>query len=368
MLAKWLEMHPDLLIFDEPTRGIDVGAKAEVHDLIRDFAARGGAVIVISSDLPEVLAMGDRVLVMREGRQMGIIPHEQAGLGRHHAAGDGHGGMSRISPQTLRLIALLAVLALVLAFFSTQIENYFNPRLFNRISSSVAIMALIATAQTLVILTRNIDLSIGSVVGFTAFATGSLVTNNPDIAPLLLVGYAMAIGAGFGAVNGLLVAYARIPSIIVTLATMALFRSLLVEYSDAKSITTDTLPTWLTDFPNIPLFQIAGCGVPRGLRHRRGDRAGGPPSTHPPAPRKAAVCRGVEPRGGGNGGDQPARSGVQRLCAGGRAGGTGRVHVPRPLRQHHRGRGAGVRAEIGGGGGCGRGQHLWRVRAPSSAR
>ena len=48
MLAKWLEMHPDLLIFDEPTRGIDVGAKAEVHDLIRDFAARGGAVIVIS--------------------------------------------------------------------------------------------------------------------------------------------------------------------------------------------------------------------------------------------------------------------------------------------------------------------------------
>ena len=78
MLAKWLELHPDLLIFDEPTRGIDVGAKAEVHDLIRAFAAAGGAVIVISSDLPEVLAMGDRILVMREGRQMGILPHDGA--------------------------------------------------------------------------------------------------------------------------------------------------------------------------------------------------------------------------------------------------------------------------------------------------
>ena len=78
MLAKWLEMKPDLLIFDEPTRGIDVGAKAEVHDLIRAFAAAGGAVIVISSDLPEVLAMGDRILVMREGRQVGILPHEGA--------------------------------------------------------------------------------------------------------------------------------------------------------------------------------------------------------------------------------------------------------------------------------------------------
>ena len=78
MLAKWLEMKPDLLIFDEPTRGIDVGAKAEVHELIRQFVTDGGAAIVISSDLPEVLAMGDRILVMREGRQMGILPNEGA--------------------------------------------------------------------------------------------------------------------------------------------------------------------------------------------------------------------------------------------------------------------------------------------------
>ncbi len=78
MLAKWLNMKPDLLILDEPTRGIDVGAKAEVHDLIRDFVANGGAAIVISSDLPEVLAMGDRILVMREGHQMGIIDNKDA--------------------------------------------------------------------------------------------------------------------------------------------------------------------------------------------------------------------------------------------------------------------------------------------------
>ncbi|MFK7791028.1 MAG: hypothetical protein AB8B88_00005, partial [Devosiaceae bacterium] len=67
--------------------------------------------------------------------------------------------LSNLNPQTLRLIALLVVLVLVILFFSTQISNYLNGRLFNRISSSVAIMALIATAQTLVILTRNIDLS-----------------------------------------------------------------------------------------------------------------------------------------------------------------------------------------------------------------
>ena len=73
MLAKWLETKPSVLIFDEPTRGIDVGTKADVHELIGELAKAGVAVILISSDLPEVLAMSDRVLVMREGRQMGIF-------------------------------------------------------------------------------------------------------------------------------------------------------------------------------------------------------------------------------------------------------------------------------------------------------
>ena len=68
VLGKWLMTGPRVIIFDEPTRGIDVGAKAEVHRLISELAAAGKAVLMISSELPEVLAMSDRVLVMREGR------------------------------------------------------------------------------------------------------------------------------------------------------------------------------------------------------------------------------------------------------------------------------------------------------------
>ena len=78
MLSKWLNTDPKLLILDEPTRGIDVGAKAEVHHIINDLTARGIAVILVSSDLPEVLAMSDRVLVMREGRQMAIYEKTEA--------------------------------------------------------------------------------------------------------------------------------------------------------------------------------------------------------------------------------------------------------------------------------------------------
>lgn len=73
VLAKWLEAHAEVMIFDEPTRGIDVGAKAEIYQLINDLAARGKAILLISSELPEILGMCDRILVMHEGRITGAI-------------------------------------------------------------------------------------------------------------------------------------------------------------------------------------------------------------------------------------------------------------------------------------------------------
>jgi rhamnose transport system ATP-binding protein len=68
VLAKWLETQPRILILDEPTRGIDVHAKTEVHRLIASLADQGMATLLISSDLPEVLALSDRILVLRAGR------------------------------------------------------------------------------------------------------------------------------------------------------------------------------------------------------------------------------------------------------------------------------------------------------------
>ncbi|WP_409055787.1 sugar ABC transporter ATP-binding protein [Streptomyces sp. SYP-A7185] len=78
VLAKWLATRPQVLIVDEPTRGIDVGTKAEVHRLLSELAADGVAVLMISSDLPEILGMADRVLVMHEGRLTAEIPRARA--------------------------------------------------------------------------------------------------------------------------------------------------------------------------------------------------------------------------------------------------------------------------------------------------
>jgi rhamnose transport system ATP-binding protein len=78
VLSKWLETRPRILILDEPTRGIDVGAKVEVHHIVDQLVSQGIAIILISSDLPELLPMSDRILVMREGRQMGILDAKAA--------------------------------------------------------------------------------------------------------------------------------------------------------------------------------------------------------------------------------------------------------------------------------------------------
>ena len=96
MLAKWLAREPSLLIVDEPTRGIDVGTKAEVHRLLSDLANQGVAILMISSELPEVLGMADRVIVLFEGRVAGEFDRSEAdevsimraaaGLGSEEAA------------------------------------------------------------------------------------------------------------------------------------------------------------------------------------------------------------------------------------------------------------------------------------------
>lgn len=78
-IGKWLLLHGiRVFILDEPTRGVDVGAKFEIYKIMEDILEQGAAIIMVSSDLPELLAMSDRILVLREGNMMGELSHEEA--------------------------------------------------------------------------------------------------------------------------------------------------------------------------------------------------------------------------------------------------------------------------------------------------
>ena len=76
MIGRWLATDPKILILDEPTRGVDVGAKAEIYEIMNELTKQGVSIIMISSELPEIINMADRVYVMYEGRVTGCIPYQ----------------------------------------------------------------------------------------------------------------------------------------------------------------------------------------------------------------------------------------------------------------------------------------------------
>jgi rhamnose transport system permease protein len=161
-----------------------------------------------------------------------------------------------VRPEQIRELSLLLLIIAAVILFGSQIEGYYSARTFNRISTGAAILAVVAVGQMLVVLTRNIDLSVGSIVGFTAYFVGTQVARNNEIAPLVVALMAVGIGAALGLINGALVAYGKIPAIIVTLGTLAIYRTVLVDYSGAKTVTTDTLPQWLVNLSSANLFVI----------------------------------------------------------------------------------------------------------------
>ena len=167
-----------------------------------------------------------------------------------------NGWWRRIQPEQIRELVLVALIVALIALFATQIPNYFTARTFNRISTSVAVIAVVAMGQTLVVLTRNIDLSVGSIVGVTAYVSGRIIMAQPEMSPLLIVLIAILLGAALGAFNGVMVAYGRVPAIIVTLGTLAMYRALLVEFSGAKSVITNLLPPWIIDLSRLNVFTI----------------------------------------------------------------------------------------------------------------
>ena len=163
-----------------------------------------------------------------------------------------------VRPEQLRELSLVLLIVLIFVFFGTQIEGYFSPRIFNRVTSDMAIIAVVAIGETLCLLTRNYDLSVGSVVGLTAFFTGKLLSFYPDTTlPIVALLFAIGLGAALGLLNGVLVAYGRVPSLIVTFGTMAIYRSIIVAFpAGTKNVVTHDLPEWILDLGRTNLLSV----------------------------------------------------------------------------------------------------------------
>jgi rhamnose transport system permease protein len=167
----------------------------------------------------------------------------------------------RMRPDRIKELTLLGILAGSVIIFGFVVDGYLSGRFFNRVSTSVVIVAILAVAQALVVFSRNIDLSVGSIVGFAAYLTADFLTGNQWANPVVAMVVAMAVGAVLGSVNGWLVAYGKVPAIIVTLGTLALFRTMVSLYSDGANVIASGLPDWVLNFNNVSLVSIGSFDI-----------------------------------------------------------------------------------------------------------
>ena len=286
LLARWLATKAKVLMFDEPTKGVDVGAKAEIYKVIGDLAAEGLGVVVVSSYLPEVLGLADRVLVMREGTVAGELPAagateedvlhlastpssasatraaptarrpsgretDHAIRQEHHPPADPGGGRRRgrrahaapAEPEE-RVLTFgdvfgrdaggLIVLLVLFGGMTLASNEFLTGDNMANLARQVAVFGIIAVGQLLVILTAGIDLSVGSVLGLTGCITAELLVHGTGIVPAILVG--MVAGAAIGVFNGSLVAYGKLPPFIVTLGMLGIARGAVLVLTDASTV------------------------------------------------------------------------------------------------------------------------------------
>jgi rhamnose transport system permease protein len=166
-----------------------------------------------------------------------------------------------VRPEQVREITLFVIIVLALLFFATQVPGFLSGRTFTRVTTAIPITVVLGVGLTLVVLTRNIDLSIGATVAVVAYGVGTLLANDMGMSPWLVIGLSVAIGATLGVVNGLIVAYGGVPAIVATLGTMALFRSILVTVTDSRPVTTARLPEWIVDFNGVVLISLEDLDV-----------------------------------------------------------------------------------------------------------
>ena len=208
VLSKWLFTDPDVLILDEPTRGIDVGAKYEIYTIINRLVAAGKAVVVISSELPELLGICDRIYTLSAGRITGEVPVREAtqeNLMAAHDQGEGarrmtsdrapagrarprrsrtpavalHTGTSDLRSlltRNLRTSGIYIAFVAIVALFAILTDGVsLSPSNITNIVLQYSYILVLAIGMVIVIIAGHIDLSVGSVVALTGAVSAVLV-------------------------------------------------------------------------------------------------------------------------------------------------------------------------------------------------
>lgn len=277
--ARWLLSDPTICIFDEPTQGVDVGTKLEIYQLIRDLAKRGLAVIVVSSDVMELIGISDRVGVVANGRIVDEVPGADATEERivgsavksvttaNEAAIDKPRRRPKSAPlgrlfNRYGAVLLLTVLTLVLCAYTTHATPYFlTQRNLSSLAIQIAPLVIVGLGQFAVIVLGGIDLSAGPTISLSTTIASFLLASGT---PVGLVGGLVVVllaGVAIGLLNGLLIQGLRLPDLIATLSTFSAVAglALLVRPAPGGLLDGSFTSALLMRVYNVPLAFMVAC-------------------------------------------------------------------------------------------------------------
>jgi ABC-type sugar transport system ATPase subunit/ribose/xylose/arabinose/galactoside ABC-type transport system permease subunit len=282
VIARALASDPRVLLLNDPTRGVDIGAKRDIYALLRELAADGMAVVMLSTEVDEHLELMDRVLVFRDGRPAAELPRRE--LSRSSIVGEffGPGGApsqkaapQKDQPQILperslpdsrpaRLAAfrerawvLPAALAIALLIANVvEQHSLLSWSAWPVTFAELATPALLAMASTPAILGGGIDISVAPLFTFASVVIEVMLLGHGVTSAFIVIPVAVAVGAVIGLINGVLVNYGRYQAVVATLCMNFILSGFALGYAPAPVSGTTG---WLTD-----LGDTVG-GVPGGL-------------------------------------------------------------------------------------------------------
>lgn len=309
VLGKWMARQPRILILDEPSRGVDVGAKFQLHQLIRDATANKLATLVVSSDLPELLGLSDRIIVIRQGEIAGELSREEATAERilamslpetkNGSAIDNDSTAIELSsaPSNVskprnalewmakifrqREAGLLLLIVLTVALVGTVDSGFLSASVWKDILVRSAPTAIVCCGVMLVVVCGEIDISSGSLMAMLAAVLGLTISEEHAHFSLWTgVFLVLFLGAAIGLITGCIVTIGKVPSIIATLGLMTAVRGCTMLMMGGQNITGlpeqltviakqgpmgFPLGIWIAAFTILFTFYLI-CGTSAGLR------------------------------------------------------------------------------------------------------
>ena len=239
LLARWLISDPKVMLLDEPTRGIDVGSKVEIYKIMTDLARQGRAILMISSELPELIGMCDRIYVMSAGRAHrgadagAVLPGNHSQV-RHEPGRGGMTMLSKLKSIDASRYSIFIILGLVFLAASLLSENFLSVDNQLNVLRQVAVITILAYGAMILIIGGMIDLSAGAVMAFAGVTSVMVYKDTGSLLLAVLAG--IAIGVSCNLVNAFLVATLNTPAFIVTLGMMLMARGAVLQLTQGQNV------------------------------------------------------------------------------------------------------------------------------------